>query len=145
MIIPEQIAFSNAQSNFAIANTPSFLINSLRNDSTVQYLSASYSEDDLVDDLKEAVEAKATNLREVVMPFVILVALSLKPTSGGLRRAMEVVPAACDSWFQFNYVRDMLLQAHTATSRTTVKNLINVGIIDSRSSTSATTKLIVPN
>ena len=147
MNIPATIKLLQAQSNFAIANTPSFLIESLRNDTAIHLLSSTYNDDLLLADLKESVSKEPTDLREAVLPFAILVALSLKPSSSALRRAMDITPAQYDSWFHFEQVKNILLAKYPASSTTVERTLANVGVPTVASSTEAVrgTKIIIPN
>jgi hypothetical protein len=88
MNIPDRIKTANAESNFVIANTPSFLVRRLKEDQAVYLLSQSLSEGDLLKGFVSSSSREPESMRELVTPYLCLCALSLKPTSKYLRDAL---------------------------------------------------------
>ncbi len=70
--------FESAQHTLAIANTPSFIIRKLKEDSEVQLLSRHFSGAALLQMLQNTLNVDAgDDLRARVLPFVLLVAVAL--------------------------------------------------------------------
>jgi hypothetical protein len=92
MNMPAWIDTSNAEATFVIANTPNFLVRKFKQESAALALSKSLSGQQLLEHYRAAVSAEPKNLRELVMPYLILSAMYLKPSIPELRDA-AVFPA----------------------------------------------------
>jgi len=131
--------YQNAEAAFVLANTPLFLLRKLRSDPVVRAIAVDLSDDEIMSSLRAAVQQKPTDIREAVLPYLYLVALSIKGKIAPLREAAAIdVPYA--EWFKYigNYLlksfiptatvsvlmpKIILPQPSTPSSSTTVKNL----------------------
>jgi hypothetical protein len=111
---------SGARSIFAVANTPLFLVRKLRFDSATQTLGNFYSSVDLFDSLVSAVSKRPTDINEAVLPYVYLVALSMRPDAGVfLKRASSISPVSDYEWF--GHISGYLAQAYDPVQSVVIK------------------------
>jgi hypothetical protein len=107
------VDLKNAQSVFAVANTPLFLVRKLQEDPTVHALANRLHGDDLLRELEMSVQRRPETLREAVIPYVCLVALSLYSDASFLNNSMSVRLNYEDDWF--DYIRTVLIQTYRPT------------------------------
>jgi hypothetical protein len=100
MKIPEWIETARAESNYVVANTPSFLVRRFKEDKASFLLSQSLSEPDLLKLFASSAGSEPTSLRELVTPYLCLVALSLKPDVKYLRDATSFTPHTNYKWLR---------------------------------------------
>ena len=113
MKLGKKLNLEAADTIFATANTPLFLVRKLRADSSVTTIAASNSSEDIFRGMRAVLKIKATDFRSSVMPYVLLVALSLKPDNTYLMKSVGL-PAPHHPWFR--YCADYLLSNFQATS-----------------------------
>lgn len=108
-----EIDLTIAEGDFAVSNTPLYLVRKLRANSAVEEISRSFDGSEILEALKRAAADKPTTLAEAVRPYVYLVALSRKSNVSYLEEARKI-PAGNFDWF--NYVVDLLIETFTSTS-----------------------------
>jgi hypothetical protein len=113
------VDLKNAQAVFAVANTPLFLVRKLQEDPTVHALAHKLHGDDLLRELEMSVQQRPETIREAVIPYVCMVALSLYPDASYLSKSVSVQPKYQDDWF--DYIRTALIQLYRSTQIQTVK------------------------
>ena len=111
----DQIDLAEAESIFAIANTPHFLIEKLRTDPAVRSINSTYKGEDVLKELEVAVQKKPLTLSAAVRPYAYLVALSFNPNISYLKRATKL-PAPNFDWFE--YLGNVLIKEYQSTSDT---------------------------
>jgi cytochrome c-type biogenesis protein CcmH/NrfG len=109
--------FPGAESVFAIANTPLFLVRKLRADPAVQELARENTEEEILSALRAAVRNEPQSARDYVVPYVYLIALAIKNNTAALRKAIEIRPPYAD-WY--DYIANYLVQSSTPTVRNTL-------------------------
>jgi hypothetical protein len=109
--------YRNAEAAFVVANTPLFLLRKLRSDPVVRTIAFDLSDDEIISALRAAVRQKPTDIREAVLPYVYLVALSIKGKFASLKQAVDI-DAPHAEWFK--YIGNYLLQSFTPSTSQTV-------------------------
>lgn len=89
-----------AESNYAVANVPLFLLHKLQSDAAVQAIANTLSADEILAELKDALKIKPSSLREVVEPYVLLLAFSRKAIPAEVKKAAQI-PAPFHDWFSY--------------------------------------------
>jgi hypothetical protein len=108
----DRFDLSQVERDFAVANTPLFLLRKLRINSEVDRLSRSLDGRRLIHELGRALMRKPRILRNAVRPYVYLVALSKQQDKSLLRRA-AALEAPHHPWFKC--IADVLLAPTVAT------------------------------
>jgi hypothetical protein len=98
MSFPKWISTANAEANFVVANTPNFLIRKMRDDPAALALSQSLSGQQILEIFKTYVGSEPTSMRELVIPYLCLSALSRKENVSYLVAATALVPASQYKW-----------------------------------------------
>jgi hypothetical protein len=109
--------FQNAEMAFLLSNTPLFLLRKLRSDPVVAEIAHDLSGKELFDALHKAAQQEPKNIVEAVVPYVYLVALSVKGDFALLKQASDV-RAPYSRWFK--HISEFLLQSFIPTSRQAV-------------------------
>jgi hypothetical protein len=109
--------FHRAETALAVANTPLFLLRKLRSDPVVVEIARDVSDEELLDALRVVTQEEPQNIQEAVLPYVYLVALSVKGNLTILKQASDV-DAPHARWFK--YISKFLLQSFIPTQRSTV-------------------------
>jgi hypothetical protein len=104
---------SEASANFLVANTPLFLARKLRSDNAIYLFSRSASASDIFDTLADAISKRPQTVEDAVLPYALLVALSLKPERNFLQNAARLNFQYSD-WFK--YIADYFLQSYPSIS-----------------------------
>ena len=112
MIALHQIDLSQAEANFAVANTPLFLIRKLCADPAVQKISSSFSGDDILRTLKIDASDKPATLLDMVRPYAYLVALYFNKDASYLKKAAKI-PVKHFDWFQD--IANVLINTYQST------------------------------
>jgi hypothetical protein len=131
----------NAEAAFVLANTPLFLLRKLRSDPVVRDMALNLSDDELISALRAAVSQRPTDIREAVLPYLYLVALSIKGNVATLKQAVEI-DAPHAQWFK--YIGGYLLQSFSPSTTQTVSILMPKVILP-QPSTSSSSKTTVTN
>jgi hypothetical protein len=109
----EQADLTEAAHIYAVANTPLYLIRMLRQDPTVYEISKSFSGDEILTQLSNALRVKPESPVDYVRPFVYLAALWHKPEEKYLKMSPRIPDVGETDWF--NYVRRVLLETYSPT------------------------------
>lgn len=115
----DQFPLTLAQQTFAVANTPLFLIRKLRVDPDVHEISRAFDGIQLLAELERSLQSKPENLRQSVLPYVLLMSLFFKGDKSFLTASGTVARNYEDDWFE--YVRQVLIQTYRTTQFTTLK------------------------
>ncbi len=99
----------NAEDNFFIANTPIFFMRKLLSDPVVEEVRKTLSPEEIIVKLNEISKTQVTSLREAVLPFVLLVALSFESNKKYLIMAANI-NVDRNGWFK--YISQVLLEIH---------------------------------
>jgi hypothetical protein len=147
MTAQRNLSYRNAASALLLANTPLFLLRKLQSDSAVAETARNLTDDGIMRALKMSAQQQPTGISEEVLPYVYLVALSLKGNRALLKQAADIdVPYA--EWFK--YIANYLVKSGTPTSTKTVsiilspKPTIESGIITSSSLNTNVANIKVP-
>jgi hypothetical protein len=109
-----QLNLAGAEAVYAISNVPLFLLRKLQSDAAPRQISVSLSTDEILDELKDALQSKPRTLREAVEPYVLLVALSQKRDISALNEATRLSALHYD-WF--SYLANCLVQTFIPSQR----------------------------
>ena len=138
----EQVDLRLAESSFAVANTPMFLIRKLRADPAVQELGSSHRSEEILRAIEAAVGTKPRTLLDAVRPYVYLVALSFDRDVSYLVRASQIRAPYFD-WYE--YIAQVLREAHKTTSfQSLATRSVLVQPQVSARSTASVTRLMIP-
>jgi hypothetical protein len=113
--LTDRFDFATAISALAVANTPLFLLQKLQENPLVHAIATQLTAEEMLDELKKSVQQKPETLEEAVIPYVLLVAISLNLQAAYLRKTLSIDPAYDDDWYKF--IRSALLQTYQPTSR----------------------------
>ena len=105
----DTINFAEAYASYAVANTPLFLVRKLRDDDAVREVSRQLTSDEILQALKLSIEHRPLDIDSTIRPYVLLVALYMKPTIDGLVEAKEL---SAPHWRWFAQIRDHLLATY---------------------------------
>lgn len=114
MTQPDQIDLRTAEAAFAVANTPLFLMRKLRSDPAVALLARNRRGEELLALLRQIAGQVPRDPREAVLPYIYLVALSLKQDLSHLREAAGIAQPHAD-WYE--YIGKYLVQSTLPTAR----------------------------
>jgi hypothetical protein len=115
----QEADWRQASRAFAVANTPLFLIRKLRQDPTVQEISKSFSGEDILSHLRDALARAPQTLAEYAIPYAYLVALALKPEARYINAALSLdVPPG---WDWVDYIRRVLAATYSPTSQASIR------------------------
>jgi hypothetical protein len=114
MSLVDQIDLRAAESAFAVANTPLFLMRKLRSDPAVALLARNRRGEELLKSLRDIARTEPNDLLEFVLPYIYLIALSLKQDLPHLREAAQITQPYAD-WYK--YIGDYLVQSTHPTAR----------------------------
>jgi hypothetical protein len=117
MTLVDRIDLQSAKAAFAVANTPLFLMRKLRSDPAIALLARNRRGEEFLDALRDIAQREPTDLDELVLPYVYLVALSLKDDLSLLKEATQITQPYAD-WYQ--YIGNYLVQSTHPTMRKTV-------------------------
>jgi hypothetical protein len=117
MNIMDEVELRGAESAFAVANTPLFLMRKLRSDPTIALLARKRRGEELLASLRDIAGKEPQDPREFVLPYVYLVALSLKQDLSHLREAATIAQPYAD-WYR--YIGDYLVQSTIPTETKTI-------------------------
>jgi hypothetical protein len=98
MSFPQWISTANAEANFVVANTPNFLIRKMRDDPAALALSQSLNGQQILEIFKSCVSSEPTSMRELVIPYICLSALSRKENVSYLVAATAFMPTSQFKW-----------------------------------------------
>ncbi|HTQ59586.1 MAG TPA: hypothetical protein VMI32_05155 [Candidatus Solibacter sp.] len=112
------IDISEAAQSLAVANTPYFLLRKLKTDPAVREISERFSQDEILDGLRTALEADPTESVNAVRPYVYLAALSQKPSPEALKAATTL---QADKWEWYLLIAASFLETYFSISRQTFR------------------------
>jgi len=132
---------SQAQATFVVANTPLFLMRKLRSDPAVATIARNNDGSHILDWLRQASARAPDNERDLILPYVFLVALSLQNDLSPLKEAAAITVSFAD-WYK--YIAQYLVDSITPTDRRVIKftHELTPAKISTESS-SATQKLVL--
>ena|ERR1035437_3055811 len=113
-----ELDLTHASRVYAISNTPLFLVRKLQEDPSVLAISQKYSGEEIVNALRDAVKTEPDNSIEAVFPYVLLLALFLKPTIDHLQEASKIQTAIYE-WYA--YIVDALLMRYSPFKHETIQ------------------------
>jgi hypothetical protein len=99
-VITAKLKLNEAEKSFATANTPLYLIRKLRTDVSVSRLAARATAVQLFREMRIALRSTSDDFRSSVLPYVLLVALSLKSENKFIIKA-ATLPAPHHPWFRY--------------------------------------------
>ena len=109
---------SQAASDFAVANTPLFLLRKLRVNPVVAEIAQLANGNTILNALHTLLTRRPRSLRGAVKPYVLLVALSMKADTSHLQRASKFKSPHHD-WYA--YLCQVLLNAARPTAVSTIQ------------------------
>lgn len=109
-----------AGTSFGLANTPTFLLRRLQNDSAVSAIRAGSTDDELLQALRVALATEPKTLEDAVRPYVLLVALSRSSDVRKLDAAQQIQPRPEHFDWYFEILR-VLRDSKPATSYSSIK------------------------
>ena len=112
---------------YGVANTPMFIVRKFKTDPLVIGISQQNSANDILAELTASLANAPTTARERIIPFALLVALSLKADRRVVESAIEL-PCAGYRWYKL--VGETLLQSMTNVTRGTIVTKIVQPVID---------------
>lgn len=115
----DEAHLARAASDYAVANTPLFLIRKLREDPVVHEISNSFRDEEILAAFRQAVEVEPQTAEDYVRPYVFLVALALKPRDICLRAAAQV--PHMEKWDWLEYVQRVLVASYVPTISETLR------------------------
>jgi hypothetical protein len=101
MSISKQINLDIAEKIFATANTPLFLLRKLRSDPETVRIRSRHSSDEILRELRNALKDNTGSFRSSVLPYVLLVTLSLDLENHYLIEASKL-KAPHHRWFVYS-------------------------------------------
>jgi hypothetical protein len=107
-----------AEAIFAISNTPLFLMRKLRYDPAVLKIAREHSGVEILQSLHELSGRTPENEHDWVLPYVLLVALSLKDDLSPLREAEKITIDYTD-WYK--YIARFLIESIIPTDRPIIR------------------------
>jgi hypothetical protein len=114
----KKINLETAEKAFATANTPLFLLRKLRADPAVSEIARRFDPEEIFQELRRAVKRHAASFQSAVLPFVLLVALSLNLDNEYLLKSSKL-KAPHHAWFA--YCCEYLLREFRPTSIVTLR------------------------
>jgi hypothetical protein len=117
MSLLKNINLEFAEKAFATANTPLFLLRKLRTDPVVADIATHFQSSVIFEELRQSLKNGAGSFTGQVLPFVLLVALSLKLENKYLLKSSRL-NAKHHAWFP--YCCEYLMQEFQATSIVTL-------------------------
>lgn len=114
----DEMQFVGAQRAFAVANTPLFLLRKLKDDADVQQVSREFNGAQLISLLESSLRYRPKTIRDAVLPFIFLVALSFKEDKKFLDATITIARGYPDEWF--DYLRSVLIQTYRSTQFSTL-------------------------
>lgn len=111
--LPSNVDLKAAEGDFAVANTPLFLLRKLRMDESVQRLAHTTPSTKLLRLLSDTLKVRPRSLRASVVPYVCLVALSLRGDFVALRKASKF-RAPYSPWYK--YLAEVIMQTAIPTN-----------------------------
>jgi hypothetical protein len=141
MSMPPDFNLDSAEAAYAVANTPLYLLRKLQGDPVSQSLKERMTADDILTAFRAAATTEPQTLRDLVLPYVYLAALSLQQELGALRKSTEVVPRPEYKWL--DYIRRVLIENYRPTSRVVVPGPVEMPrLMTARSSASTNTAIV---
>jgi hypothetical protein len=113
-----EIDFTAASLALAVANTPSFLIRKLKSDPGVKFIADSYSDEQILNELRATPNADPAEPLNAVRPYAYLTALWMKPRPDALRIAAELETSR---WRWYSVIASFLLDTYSPISSQTVQ------------------------
>ena len=113
-----EIDLSQACGDYMVANTPLFLIRKFRASAAVRRIADTMSGAEITAALQEYATRQPETLRDAVVPYACLVALSMQNNIQGLRDAASIAAVPEHKWF--NYIRSVLLQMATVSTHANI-------------------------
>jgi len=113
MTFIDRVRIPQAERDYAISNTPLFLLGKLRSNSAVQAIATGFDANEIFAALTKSLGRKPRTLVAAVRPYAYLVALSLKGDIPLLRNAASL-DAPHHDWFR--YLATVLLEMTPAVS-----------------------------
>ena len=107
--------FLNAQTSYAVANAPLYLLERLRSDPDVQAVAATTAPKSIYKKIGSSLRKRPRTLRDLAMPYVYLVALGMTQDLALLRKA-SLLPTDA-KWFR--YLAEILMLETTPTTAVT--------------------------
>lgn len=116
---PYSIATASAKEAVLVANTPSFLLDRLRKDISVQTLVSSVNSADILRALSESLAKPLTDVAQIVTAYIFLVALSgSDPQDQELWRQISSLDLSSLEWG--NAIRELMLAEAVPTNTLTI-------------------------
>jgi hypothetical protein len=109
----DQINLQEAEAIFAAANTPLFLLRELRSTEVVRRISSNLDVATIFRELKSACGKRPKTIREAVLPYVLLCALSLT-NDETLKKKAAHIAAPYYAWYYG--LAQVLITSYTPTS-----------------------------
>jgi hypothetical protein len=138
MISIETVDLTAAERDFVVANTPMFLARRLQSNPVINHMAQEIASDTILQWLKGAASTEPQNVRDSVIPYVLIVSLFLKGDLRALREATLIVPHAAYRWF--DYIRTALIQLYKPIVKVNIKvlNAYQAVIINSGNASTTT-------
>lgn len=124
--------FHNARIVYAVANTPLYLLERLREDAEVQAFARRSDGPTLFGLMSSALETPPCTLQQAVLPYVYLICLALKNDILQLQRARAL---SSDGYKWFSYLVDIVNSTSTPTATVNLRSSSGNLSLSSRSGT----------
>lgn len=111
-----EIDLTAASFALAVANTPPFLIRKLKSDPAVKLINDSFSDDQILNELRALANADPAEPLNAVRPYAYLTALWMKPRPDALRVAAEL---NMNRWRWYSVIASFLLDTYSPISSQT--------------------------
>lgn len=115
MTLPSMISLEEAKSAFVVANTPLYFVRRLQQDSNTRLLNEHMTGEEILEEFKNAIAHKPQTLDELIVPYVCLIALSLRDDITPLQKTTEIIPAPGFKWL--DYIQQVLIQTYKPMDR----------------------------
>jgi hypothetical protein len=143
MSLPSHISTEGAELAYVVANTPLYLIKRLQADPGVRLVSQSMQANELAAEYRSAVTQSPTNIRELITPYICLVALSMKDDISPLREETAIANPLPDyRWIE--RIRQLLIERYRPVSRSVI-NVPAIGAHPVQNTSSASTRHFILN
>ena len=136
--------YPGAQRAYLAANSSSYFLRKLREDTDVQRAGALYSADEMVAAIKEAIGRPPSGVDELVVPYALLAALAIRGPRARLEE-VAAIPSPHHEWFQ-DLARKLIesWKSTLVTKVTVALPQMRVGTGEISSNTTSAVRLIIP-
>lgn len=135
-----EIDLAAASLAYGVANTPSFLVRKLKSDPAVKLISDSFSDDQILSEIRLLGNADPTEPLNAVRPYAYLTALWMKPRPDALRAAAVL---NMTWWRWYSVIASFLLDTYSPISSQTIQAPQSVGGSTTIVSTVPASKIIL--